>query len=50
MSGVTRIGHMALRVRDLDAAVAFQSEVLGLVETERRGRAAYLTCNGATTS
>ncbi|MBA3866813.1 MAG: VOC family protein [Solirubrobacterales bacterium] len=45
MSGVTRIGHIALRVRDLDAAVEFQSDVLGLVESERRGRVAFLTCN-----
>ncbi len=45
MTGVTRIGHIGLRVRDLDAAVAFQTEVLGLVESERRGRVAYLTCN-----
>lgn len=45
MSGVTRIGHMGLRVKDLDAAVDFQTDVLGLVETERRGRAVYLTCN-----
>ncbi|HEX2707328.1 MAG TPA: VOC family protein [Solirubrobacterales bacterium] len=45
MSGVSRIGHMGMRVRDLDAAVEFQSAVLGLVETERRGRVSYLTCN-----
>jgi catechol-2,3-dioxygenase len=45
MSGVSRIGHMALRVPDLDAAVAFHSDVLGLVETERRGKVSYLTCN-----
>jgi catechol 2,3-dioxygenase-like lactoylglutathione lyase family enzyme len=45
MGGVTRVGHIALRVRDLDAAVGFQSEILGLVETERRGRVSYLTCN-----
>ncbi|MDO9356523.1 MAG: VOC family protein, partial [Solirubrobacteraceae bacterium] len=42
---VTRIGHIALRVRDLDAAVAFQQEVVGLVETERTGGVSYLTCN-----
>lgn len=42
---VTRIGHMALRVRDLDAAVDFQREVMGLVETERAAGVAYLTCN-----
>lgn len=42
---VDRIGHMALRVPDLDAAVAFHCEVLGLVETERQGSVSYLTCN-----
>jgi catechol 2,3-dioxygenase-like lactoylglutathione lyase family enzyme len=45
MNGVTRIGHMGMRVRDLDAAVDFQGAVLGLVESERRGRVSYLTCN-----
>src|SRR5258705_4227360 len=42
---VTRIGHIALHVADLDAAVDFQQQVLGMVETERTGGAAYLTCN-----
>src|SRR2546426_12416869 len=42
---VTRIGHMGLRVPDLDAAVDFQREVVGMVETERTAGAAYLTCN-----
>ena len=42
---VTRMGHMGLRVRDLDAAVEFQRQVIGMVETERRAGAAYLTCN-----
>jgi 4-hydroxy-3-methylbut-2-enyl diphosphate reductase len=42
---VTRTGHMAFRVPDLDAAVAFQREVIGMVETERTAGAAYLTCN-----
>src|SRR4051794_4251608 len=42
---VTRIGHMAFRVPDLDAAVEFQREVMGLVETERAGGVSYLTCN-----
>jgi catechol-2,3-dioxygenase len=40
-----RVGHIALRVPDLDAAVAFHNNVLGLVETERVGGVAYLTCN-----
>jgi len=42
---VTRMGHIALRVTDLEAAVAFQREVLGMVETERSGTASYMTCN-----
>jgi catechol 2,3-dioxygenase-like lactoylglutathione lyase family enzyme len=42
---VTRMGHIALRVPDLDAAVAFQQDVLGMVETERTARVSYLTCN-----
>ena len=42
---VTRIGHMGMRVPDLDAAVAFQCEIMGLVETERTGGVSYLTCN-----
>jgi catechol-2,3-dioxygenase len=42
---VTRIGHMALRVKDLDASVEFHKTVLGMVETERRDGASYLTCN-----
>src|SRR5438477_3802907 len=42
---VTRMGHMGLRVPDLDAAVDFQHEVIGMVETERTAGAAYLTCN-----
>ena len=41
----SRMGHMALRVPDLDAAVDFQREVIGMVETERAAGAAYLTCN-----
>ena len=42
---VTRIGHIALHVADLDAAVDFQQQVIGMVETERSGGAAYLACN-----
>src|SRR3954447_22433612 len=36
---------MGMRVPDLDAAVEFQTEILGLVETERTGGVSYLTCN-----
>ena len=42
---VTRIGHIALHVNDLDAAVDFQQKVIGMVETERLAGASYLTCN-----
>ena len=42
---VTRIGHIGLRVPDLDAAVDFQREVIGMRETDRAAGAAYLTCN-----
>jgi catechol 2,3-dioxygenase-like lactoylglutathione lyase family enzyme len=42
---VTRMGHMGLRVPDLDAAVDFQREIIGMVEVERTGGAAYMTCN-----
>ena len=42
---VTRIGHIALRVPDLDAAVDFQRDVIGMIETERTGSVSYLTCN-----
>jgi catechol-2,3-dioxygenase len=42
---VSRIGHIALHVADLDAAVDFQQQVIGMVETERVGRTSYLTCN-----
>jgi catechol 2,3-dioxygenase-like lactoylglutathione lyase family enzyme len=42
---VTRMGHIAMRVPDLDAAVDFQRTVIGMVETERTGGASYLTCN-----
>jgi catechol 2,3-dioxygenase-like lactoylglutathione lyase family enzyme len=42
---VTRMGHIALRVPDLDAAVDFQREVIGMVETERTAGVSYMTCN-----
>jgi len=42
---VTRIGHIALNVADLDRAVDFQHEVVGMVETDRAGGVSYLTCN-----
>jgi catechol 2,3-dioxygenase-like lactoylglutathione lyase family enzyme len=42
---VTRMGHMGFRVPDLDAAVDFQREIIGMVQTERANGFAYLTCN-----
>ena len=37
----TQLGHIALRVRDVERAVKFYSEVLGL-EVKRNGRVAFL--------
>ncbi len=43
---VTRIGHMGLRVPDLDAAVDFQREVIGTGrDRAHRAASSYLTCN-----
>ncbi len=42
---VARIGHIALRVSDLDRSVAFAEEILGLREVERADGTSYLTCN-----
>ena len=42
---VTRIGHIALHVADLDAAVDFQQQVIGMIERERVAGARYLACN-----
>jgi catechol 2,3-dioxygenase-like lactoylglutathione lyase family enzyme len=42
---VTRIGHVALHVRDIDRSIAFFAAVLGLRVTLREGDRAYLTCN-----
>jgi catechol 2,3-dioxygenase-like lactoylglutathione lyase family enzyme len=42
---VTRIGHVALHVRDIDRSIAFFAAVLGLRVTLRDGDRAYLTCN-----
>lgn len=42
---VTRLGHVKLRVPDVDASVEFLGATLGLREVERAGGCAYLTCN-----
>jgi len=42
---ITRIGHVGLRVTDLDRSVAFAQTILGLREAQRDGRTSYLTCN-----
>jgi catechol 2,3-dioxygenase-like lactoylglutathione lyase family enzyme len=42
---VSRLGHVKLRVRDVDASVEFLNETLGLREVERVDGCAYLTCN-----
>jgi catechol 2,3-dioxygenase-like lactoylglutathione lyase family enzyme len=40
-----RVGHVGLRVTDLDRSVAFAEQVMGLREVERDGATSYLTCN-----
>jgi catechol 2,3-dioxygenase len=43
MSGVSHLGHVHLKVRDLDRAVEFYRAVLGLDVTERVGQFAFLS-------
>ena len=38
----TQLGHLALRVRDVDRAVAFYRDVLGMTEKGRAGPIAFL--------
>ena len=42
MFGITRVGHVEMRVTDLDKAWRFYVEMLGFVETERDGNRLYL--------
>src|ERR1700761_9262217 len=43
----TRIGHVHLKVADLDRAIAFYNGVLGFAVTQRMGRhAAFLSAGG----
>jgi len=41
ITGVLRPGHMQLKVLDLDEAVEFYSNVVGLVQTGRDATRAY---------
>jgi catechol-2,3-dioxygenase len=40
-----RIGHVGLRVTDLEGSVRFAETIMGLHEVERDGRTSYLSCN-----
>ncbi len=42
---VTRLGHVKLRVPDVEASAAFMNAVLGLREVERVDGDVYMTCN-----
>jgi catechol 2,3-dioxygenase len=42
MPGILRLSHAEIRVPDLELALAFYSEVVGLIETAREGDRAYL--------
>lgn len=44
MSGVKRFEHATLRVTDLEAAVEFYTDVMGLVELTREDGTVYLGC------
>lgn len=44
-ASVSRFGHAALRVADLERAVAFATGFLGMRESERVDGTAYLSCN-----
>ncbi|MCW8173575.1 hypothetical protein D8S78_23200 [Natrialba swarupiae] len=44
MSGVKKIEHAVLEVTDLDEAVEFYTDVVGLVELERADDVVYLGC------
>jgi catechol 2,3-dioxygenase len=47
----TRIGHVHLKVADLDRALAFYRDVLGFTVTQRIGTsAAFLAAGGYTTT
>ncbi|UPV72928.1 VOC family protein [Halorussus limi] len=43
MDNATELGHVHLKVRDVDRAVAFYRDVLGLDVTERVGNFAFLS-------
>jgi catechol 2,3-dioxygenase-like lactoylglutathione lyase family enzyme len=42
---ITRLGHTAIRVPDLERSVEFVQQVMGLREAARRDGVSYLTCN-----
>jgi catechol 2,3-dioxygenase len=46
IDGQVRIGHVHLKVADLDRAIAFYHGVLGFEITQRLGQAAFLAANG----
>jgi catechol 2,3-dioxygenase-like lactoylglutathione lyase family enzyme len=45
-AGVERVGQIAIRVRDLDRAIPFYRDVLGLPFLFRTGNLAFLDCGG----
>lgn len=42
MAGILRLSHAEVRVPDLELALAYYTEVVGLIETDRRDDRAYL--------
>ncbi len=44
MSGVTQIGYATFETPDLERAIAYYTQYLGLTEVQRDGKTAYLAC------
>jgi len=42
--GIQKLAHAELRVKDLEKALEFYKEVMGLVEVAREGQTVYLAC------
>lgn len=45
MGSITRVASATIEVPNLGSAIEFYEDAIGLVETEREGRVAYLTCS-----
>ncbi|MEV5407184.1 VOC family protein, partial [Streptomyces albidoflavus] len=44
MSGVKQIGHATFETPDMERAIAYYTQYLGLTEVQRDGKTAFLAC------